>query len=730
MTTATSNDTTTATLQQYFSIVHKHTPDEALIGLTCIETNGTTYTNWFCQATMHELYRIVAQFNGDMNVYARVPPLLTRPGAGKRGKERDSAGASVLWADVDCYGNVDATLEKLQALVLQPTLTVSSGGGLHLYYMLDGFCADIAGLKSRNKGLMQHINKLLGVKDADSVFDLARVLRLPGTDNLKYAPAKPCTILEYHPDRVYRLEDFETAQLTENDWKPLELDDTGPLVDDFLTKLGNEYLADRIASEATARQRGAKLTKAGNVDRSENDWYITTQLLTMGYAIEDVVKVLTHNQWFSGEKYHKNGFYYVENTVRKAVSKLGGKPMSNDFGTAAWHDALTTLGYTFKLNECDDTIEMNGQPLTDPLEAKIIMQMRAKGFKNDAVTRNAIKAIAYDNRYHPIKEYLNGLQWDGNDHIRTLAGHLHDIHDPIVYDTGVAERVSYVYLKRWLIGAVNKVFNPGPMGQNPMLVIVGPQNCGKSAFSAYLGSALPDRFARSAIHPDDKDHLLRLASLLVWDVDELDATTRRADVSALKAFITKDKIVARKSYGRYEAHKLAIASFTGSVNPNGAGFLLDDTGNRRYLTIEVDSIDWKYTQIPINQLWAQAVALYHNGERPELLPVEASTRDSINTNYEPQDIVEDMLRAYFNITPGTDDFLSTLEIIDHLHAWGKPIAGTEKAQTMAIAKAAHKLGLGKPKQIVRGGPRGYRGISRKDNENLLTLTIPARHERN
>ena len=76
-------------------------------------------------------------------------------------------------------------------------------------------------------------------------------------------------------------------------------------------------------------------------------------------------------------------------------------------------------------------------------------------------------------------------------------------------------------------------------GQNPMLVLDGDQDIGKSTFCKFLASPLPELFVEDAIHPDDKEHHRYLATKWIWEVAELGATTRRQDQEAIKSFLTK-----------------------------------------------------------------------------------------------------------------------------------------------------------------------------------------------
>ena len=103
------------------------------------------------------------------------------------------------------------------------------------------------------------------------------------------------------------------------------------------------------------------------------------------------------------------------------------------------------------------------------------------------------------------------------------------------------------------------------------------------------------------------------------------ATTRRRDLEGLKAFITREQITERPAYGRYEIVKPALASFFGSVNADGAGFLTDRTGNRRFWLAGIKAVNWDYVDaVDVRQVWGEAANAYFSSEPYRLTPDEAT----------------------------------------------------------------------------------------------------------
>ena len=160
-----------------------------------------------------------------------------------------------------------------------------------------------------------------------------------------------------------------------------------------------------------------------------------------------------------------------------------------------------------------------------------------------------------------------------------------------------------------MIGAVARAYTGK---QNAVLVLDGPQDIGKSQFARWL-CPLPGLFKDGGINPDNKDDNLLAIRSFVWEVSELGATTRRADVEALKGFLSREQFTLRPAYAHFDVVKPGLASFVGTVN-NSSGIFSDPTGSRRYWTTTVTSIDWTYTQhVTLSQVWAEAVAAYRAG---------------------------------------------------------------------------------------------------------------------
>lgn len=366
--------------------------------------------------------------------------------------------------------------------------------------------------------------------------------------------------------------------------------------------------------------------------------------------------------------------------------------------TAQYIQALNNLGYRFRYNLCKQEIEVNGGPISDLVAQEIRTKLRDINIFEVNIAEDAYGAESWKNRYHPIRDYLASLSFEGGDVIGDLATYFQDEHG--MFPT---------WLKRWLIGAVARVMAGG---QNRVLIMDGPQNIGKSHFVKWLSSPLPEYYYEGAINPEDKDNRLRRMSTWIWEVNEFGATTRKADREALKAFISTHVVRERKPYGRYDIQGPAIASFIGTVNDE-MGILNDPTGNRRFMISHITHIDWGYPKIDVDQVWAQAYDLYLAGEPWELTKDEWQIANEINEQYQMVDIVEETIKRYFDINPTESWWMNATEIMDILK---DPLQGNLRVgaeiDTRRLAAALTKLGLGKSKlkKISGNVVRGYYGI--------------------
>lgn len=370
--------------------------------------------------------------------------------------------------------------------------------------------------------------------------------------------------------------------------------------------------------------------------------------------------------------------------VAQTMAMKGNKKTSDDYKTQ-----LSLLGYGVRLNLAGNRIEVNDEMLDDFIFANIRNDMKDAGFTKSEMIEDSVKATAKENKFHPVLTYLEGLKWDGVPRIEKLAGYIDAIYKPI----------WPVLLRKWLIGSIMRALDGK---QNPMLVLDGPQGCGKSLFSKWL---CPDKkyFREGPIDPDSRDDKIASAEVWIWEVAELGSTTRRSDVDALKNFLTTETFTARAPYGHNNLQYKAMASYIGTIN-DIAGFLNDSTGARRYWVIGIDGINWKYAdEIDRDQVWAEAYAAYKAGETNDLTEDEQKTVESIDSDYQVINSVEEIIKDCFYLDPtgpNAGTFTSFKNIRAVLRDPTKGNLSAAEASDRKISEALKTLGLRKTNRQV------------------------------
>ena len=411
---------------------------------------------------------------------------------------------------------------------------------------------------------------------------------------------------------------------------------------------------------------------------------------------------------------------WIHGTLRPAVNKMrkaAGADATPGGDIDGYISTIEKGGWMLRFNVLEDKVEINGSPIDALVNSSIYAHCNRRGLKNESTMEHALNLVAGDNLFHPVRDYLESLEWDGQDHIAALSRYFTDKHDPIAYADGTSRTVFHSFFRLWCIGAAAKPYN---IAQNPMLVLAGAQDAGKSWFVNWLCKPLSSVFFEGEIKPDDKDYLRYLSTRWVWEVSELGSTVRRKDRESLKAFITQQRAIYRPAHGKRVLDKPALANFIGTVNLDG-DLLNDPTGARRFHIVELNGIDWGYAKaVDQNQVWAQAYALWRGGETWRLSTEEKAVHQTIVEMHQADDPYEDYVREHFEIdTTKADDkdwFVKTTDIVDKLYHATRDSRGRIQQRIPATMR---RLGVQKHRKPGRNGERGYVGLRERPGEPII-----------
>lgn len=253
---------------------------------------------------------------------------------------------------------------------------------------------------------------------------------------------------------------------------------------------------------------------------------------------------------------------------------------------------------------------------------------------------DALTAVLTRHSYHPIRDYLNGLTWDGVPRL-----------DRIIIDYMGAEdsELNRAMSRKHFVAAVARVFNPG-CKYDYCLIMSGAEGIGKSTLLRVMGGKW---FNDSITTLEGKEGMEQLRRAWVVELGEL-SSIKRSDVEQVKAHLSKQVDIYRAAYARRVLEHPRQCVFCGTTNE--ALFLKGDTGNRRFWVIPVVAElrkyrDWSEAiRRDRDQLWAEAVHYYKQGEPlylSEELEAQAKQRQQ-DFNDDNDDPIVAMLDKYLN----------------------------------------------------------------------------------
>ena len=223
--------------------------------------------------------------------------------------------------------------------------------------------------------------------------------------------------------------------------------------------------------------------------------------------------------------------------------------------------------------------------------------------KGKGIIDDALQEVTQDNKFHPVRDYLQGIKWDGECRV-----------DELFIKYLGAEDTPYVRAatRKWLCGAVARVMHPG-IKFDTAIVLYGSQGLGKSLILEKLGKSW---FNNSLVDIKTKDTMEQIQGSWVIELGEL-APTFKNENEIVKAFISRASDRFRSPYGRRTEEYPRQCVFAGSTN--NLRFLKDRTGNRRFWPITGDkdrktANSWDITDEEIDQIWAEAFYYWLEGE--------------------------------------------------------------------------------------------------------------------
>ena len=239
----------------------------------------------------------------------------------------------------------------------------------------------------------------------------------------------------------------------------------------------------------------------------------------------------------------------VRNSIRNCLTVFQNDPLLS--GAIAKNlltertDIIKPIGY-----------HRTGTAITDTDMNYLLLYLEETyGLTSEKKIAAAIGIVANENGYHPIRDYLNGLSWDGTERICTCLHH---------FLGADSDQYTYEALRLFLLGAIHRAFHPGCKFE-VMLCLVGGQGAGKSTFFRLL--AVKDEWFSDDLRKLDDDNVYRkLQGHWIIEMSEMIATANAKSIEEIKSFLSRQKEVYKIPYETHPEDRLRQCVFGGTSN--------------------------------------------------------------------------------------------------------------------------------------------------------------------
>lgn len=296
-----------------------------------------------------------------------------------------------------------------------------------------------------------------------------------------------------------------------------------------------------------------------------------------------------------------------------------------------------------------------------------------------------LSIIAGENPYHPIVECMKDNLWDGIPILDRFVSTIKSTR-PVI---------DKVLLKTWMTASVAAAHCDTGFTNHGVLVLQGDQGIGKTAWVKRLDpincGAVRDNYL---LDPRNKDNVAQSNEYWILELGELDATFNKTDIARLKSFITSPSDCIRFPYARRNTTILRRSSYIATVNESN--FLIDTTGNRRWWTISVDSIDYNH-DFDMKQVWAE---VYHNWINGALTYLPSDIQKMVNENnetYEKIDPLKEKILTHYDWENPYRNELTSTQVLEEM-GYSRPT----RAEATRVGTILCEINHAKPRRSHKG----------------------------
>lgn len=316
--------------------------------------------------------------------------------------------------------------------------------------------------------------------------------------------------------------------------------------------------------------------------------------------------------------------------------------------------------------------------------------------RSEDTMARAAAFVAKENPFHPVREFLEPLEWDRSPRIASW---------PAKYLGAPATTYASLVGQYFLVNLVRRIFEPGCVMRS-VVVLEGAQDIGKSTVPRLLAQPW---FSDSLFDLSNKDIYQLIQGVWLYEVSELDGFSK-ADATKVKAFISSTKDRYRAPYDRAPQDQPRETCFIATTN--ATEYLRDWTGNTRFHPLQCGQIDLAGLAAVREQLFAEAVALLRaGGESARAYP----TREEAQNYFEPEQEQRVSVHPWVNVIAAwldensTEDGLLVNDVIKGALHIAIADMGRNQSAEQIVTRTLGKLGWTRRRES-KADANGYRAM--------------------
>jgi predicted P-loop ATPase len=355
------------------------------------------------------------------------------------------------------------------------------------------------------------------------------------------------------------------------------------------------------------------------------------------------------------------------------------------------------VGHLLSFDAATQNFYLDGKRLTLGRERLLLSTkygLPIKAGKEDVM--DICVQLAQENTFNSVTDYIDGCQNTQGIELLKLSKIIFGTDDPL----------QAVFLKKWFIAAVARAYDPGCQADD-VVILQGGQGKRKSSFFTEL-VPVKEWFNGDGLKgskPSDEE-IRKAQRTWIIEIPEIDKTFKKACASELKGFITQRSDWLRQLYEKMPDNYPRNSIMAGTTNE--PEFFTDETGNRRYMVIQVmvSIIDIPWIQAHRNSIWAAARDAYRAGEIWHLTQEEKALHSQQNRQWKIEHPWQGAIERYVSVL----EEVTVAELLQN--AIGLNLSELRgKSEQMQVAGILKTLGFTKIGQVKNNGPVIWRKIA-------------------